>query len=68
MSEEIDESLEDKENHDDIEQEKIVLEGLADAPLPDDWKSDEEFGSLDTTESVDIETLPVDKWIVAHIT
>ena len=63
MSEEIDESLEDEENHDDIEQDEIVLEGLADAPLPDDWKSDEEFGSLDTTESVDIETLPVDEWI-----
>jgi|TARA_B110000196_G_scaffold103681_1_gene90111 Lon-like ATP-dependent protease len=37
---------------------------VADAPLPDDWEGDEEFGNVEISQVDEIETMPVEEWIL----
>ncbi len=59
MSDEVDEIVADEVSED---TETTTL-NVADAPLPEDWESEGEFGDIEISEVDKIETMPVDEWI-----
>ena len=58
MSDEVQESLDD-----DVIDIVTDESDAVDMPLPEDWESGEEFGSLEESETNVIETLPIAEWI-----
>ena len=59
MSDEVDEIVAEEVSED---TETTTL-NVADAPLPEDWESEGEFGDIEISEVDKIETMPVDEWI-----
>ena len=55
--------MSDADDEVESDNEKIILDEVADDVLPNDWVSDEEFGSVKSRKSDEIETLPVEEWI-----
>ena len=60
MADEVDEIVAE-EISEDIETPSL---NVADAPLPDDWESEGEFGDIKISQVDEIETMPVEEWIL----
>ncbi len=60
MADEVDEIVAE-EISEDIETPSL---NVADAPLPDDWESEGEFGDIEISQVDEIETMPVEEWIL----
>lgn len=60
MADEVDEIVAE-EISEDIETPSL---NVADAPLPEDWESEGEFGDVEISQVDEIETMPVEEWIL----